>query len=113
MELREFISLTILEICRGVADAREAACEEYNNAPIAPAFMDGYVVNYDDSKICFDLLIANSEETTKGLKGKATIKVLGGEYSTDVRESAAKENRVKFTVPFFPKALGKAKKDFT
>lgn len=104
MNLREFISSALIEICHGVEDAILRRDQESITARISPAFIDPSDKTVDWSqlveKVEFDLAI--SENTANEANGSSTIKVLSfgdlGAKGSHKREYGT-TNRIKFSVP--------------
>ena len=107
MELNRFISETILSVCRGVREARDKACKEFENGVIAPAKFNGIQVQKIEYEISFDIQISVTETERKGKEASAKISVIGGGISKETTTHKENANRIKFSVPFYPTALGK------
>ena len=106
MELRDFISNTIYEICLGIYEAKDKVYEDLNNRPISPARMNGSDIQLYDCKIDFDLSITTTSKSTDTKKGGIITVV---EASIDKSSASSQEaiNKVKFSIPFFPQAISK------
>lgn len=104
MELREFITQTLVEIQQGVQDAiSQQDAIEGNNGLINPVFsMYGLPGKEQVQKVEFDVAVTATDKASGG--GKAGIKVFsvefGGEGSKGSEHSVA--SRVKFTIPLVP-----------
>ncbi|MDR1196860.1 MAG: hypothetical protein LBL08_01110 [Candidatus Nomurabacteria bacterium] len=107
MDLKDFISTTIIDICMGIKDAQKTVHGKANNMPvIAPAFLNG-VSQLEDNveKISFDILVS-ATNTTNAQKGVgAKIHVINGSIGKENSSVNIAENRISFSVPFYPQAL--------
>ncbi len=112
IDLKDFISQTIIDICLGIKKAQRVIFEEVKNVPIAPAFMSGKsVISKSEQKISFDIMISASsvQKTDKG--GSAKISVIGGSINKENSFINTAANRVQFSIPFYPQALEKYKEN--
>ena len=109
MELKDFISKAIIDICRGIKEAQRTIYDEVQNVPIAPAFMDGKSkLKEGEQKISFDIWVSISNNTKMDKTGEAKIiNVIGGSINKETSASNAIANRIQFSVPFYPQALEK------
>lgn len=103
MELKEFITQTLVQIQQGVQDAIAQQSTGANNGIINPVFsMYDSVGKEQIQKVEFDVAVTATDKSSGG--GKAGIKVfsveLGGEGSKGSESSVA--SRVKFTIPLVP-----------
>lgn len=103
MELREFITQTLVQIQQGVQDAIEQQDAAKTNGIINPVFsMNGRPGRDHLQKVEFDVAVTATDKASGG--GKAGIKVfsveLGGEGAKGTEHSVA--SRVKFTIPVVP-----------
>lgn len=109
MELKDFISETILQIASGVMDAKEK-CKELdvivnpdltvgaNNAYYVPN-KGTYPVERRVQIINMDICVTVSESENNGIEGKVGIKIFGiGANSTESKGST-NESRVRFSIP--------------
>lgn len=113
MELKQFITATLVDINQGVYDAIMELKESQLGAAINPIYSkDGQLNNGHIPKhlqqVEFDIAITTENDTTTESKGavKGGIKVLSGSYdnSTLDKESDTKYSRIKFSVPIIPPA---------
>lgn len=100
MELREFISQTLVDIQGGVNDAIHRAKEGGIPGAINPVWGDvKNAARQDIQVVSFDIAVAVSESADSGVK--AGIKVMG--VGVDGNTTEFKENshtsRIQFTVP--------------
>ncbi len=109
MELKDFISNTIYEICMGIEDAKARIYDEIKNNPIAPAKIDEKDSLLGNSNIEFDLSITTSSENSSDKKA-GLIKVVEANVGKSQSSSQEAMNRVSFSVPFFPQAISEKKK---
>lgn len=108
MELKDFISRAIIDICRGIKEAQRTIYDEVQNVPIAPAFMHGISqLNKGKQEISFDILVSISNNEKAGKNGEAKISVIGGSINKETTTSNTLANRIQFSVPFYPQALEK------
>lgn len=110
MELKDFISNTIYDICMGINEAKEKVWTELNNQPISPGKMGGEDIKLYDNKIDFDLSVTASSEDTNNKK-VGIIKVIEAGIGKTSKSSQEAVNRITFSVPFFPQAISKKDKD--
>ncbi|MDR1696382.1 MAG: hypothetical protein LBR69_07145 [Endomicrobium sp.] len=111
MELKDFISQSIIDICLGIKVAQKTIYEAVENVPIAPAYMGGKsVLEKGEQKISFDIMVetSSSEQTQK--QGDVKIYVVGGSINKESNKNSVNVNRIQFSVPFFPQALEKYEK---
>lgn len=106
MELKDFISKTIVEICEGIRDAQGATRKLTNNTPIAPAYLDGRsVLSKADDRITFDVSVSFSEASEKHKGGGVKIQVINADVDRVSSSSTETTNRIQFSVPYYPQAL--------
>ena len=109
MELKEFISETILQIASGVIDAKEK-CKDLN-VIVNPDLIVGanndyfvpnkgtYSIKRRVQMINMDICVTVSESEKEGIEGKVGIKIFGiGANSTESKDST-NESRVRFSIP--------------
>lgn len=105
MELREFITQTLVQIQLGVQDAIAQQTASGASGAINPVFPSSWgtaVREEHVQKVEFDVAVTATDKSNGG--GKAGIKVfsieLGGEKSGSAEHSIA--SRVKFAIPVVP-----------
>lgn len=108
MELKEFITTTLVEIHEGVSEAiQRLASSGQNLGAINPIpFEDGRMtanaINNNKSNVDFDIAVTTTSADSAGANGG--IKVmgvnLGGSASTSSSDSAV--TRIKFSIPCIP-----------
>ena len=107
MELKEFISATLVEIHLGVKDAINTLSEHDNSGAVNPiASPDGEMtsvqINEARKNVDFDIAVTTTSEDN--INGNAGIKVmglnLGGSGSTTATDSYV--TRIKFSIPCIP-----------
>lgn len=109
MELREFITQTLVQIQLGVQDAIQQQIASDANGAINPVFPTSWSTDPTPGaehvqKVEFDVAVTATDKSNGG--GKAGIKVfsveLGGEKLNSAERSIA--SRVKFAIPVVPPA---------
>lgn len=101
MELRQYVSGALIEICEAVEEAREKV-KRTSGIAIAPSSIDG-VVQEDPSMIEFDVSIVVSESANQDGKGGAQINVvaanlqIGGSAASSTKSES--QQRIRFAVP--------------
>jgi len=86
MELKEFISQTLVEIVEGVQDAKDTA----KHGTIMPQSRAGTA-----QQVHFDVAVTTTSSTTGG--GKVSVMGIGGEIGGQSEHQAV--SRIKFDVP--------------
>lgn len=113
MELREFITETLVQIQEGVQGAIDRRRASANSAgAINPVWgADANAINADHlQKVDFDVAVTVTDKG--GVSGKGGLKIfsfeMGAEASKSLEHSTA--SRIKFTVPIIPavQIVGKA-----
>ncbi|MFA7638390.1 MAG: hypothetical protein WCY02_03675 [Parvibaculum sp.] len=103
MELKQYISETLVEICEAVSDAKEKVRKSVGIA-IAPGTIDS-VAQSAPSLIEFDISILVSDTSSKEGKGSARIKVVAVDFqmggSAGGSSKAESQQRIRFSVPVF------------
>lgn len=103
MELKDFISQTLSQICQGIESARQNT--QSSGAVIAPRMDNETTASLNQAKsrsaqmIHFEVLLENREEAGKngGLKVAAGFFSVGGKANN--KEAAAHTHKVSFDVP--------------
>lgn len=113
MELKEFITATLVEIQQGVQDAIYE-CEQLKlKGVINPIYSaDGNIssqhISSHRQNVDFDIAVTteNSSSSQQDGKVKGGIKVLSGsiDKSDTEKESDSKSSRIKFSIPIIPPA---------
>lgn len=106
VNLKDFISKTLLEICYGIGDAQNSLESDIKNCPIAPARVEGKDVS-GKTMISFDIALTTTVADTSKKDGGVNIKVISGDYSEEKNYSNERVHRIKFEVPFYPQAVRK------
>ena len=109
MELKNFISTTIYEICMGIEDAKNRVEKELENQPISPANIEGKTDHIKESKIDFNLSVTSSTESSTDTKA-GIIKVIEAGIGKSSSLSHEAINKVSFSIPFYPEAIFKNNK---
>lgn len=104
MELKDFISNTLYEICMGIGDAKRRVHEELNNHPISPGMLAGKIAQTNESQVDFHLSVTSQSENSNEKKA-GVIKVVEAGIGNTNKLSHEAVNRVSFSVPFFPQAI--------
>jgi len=108
MDLKDFISKSIIDICLGIKEAQRAVFEHVENVPIAPAFLSGVnLLENGAEKISFDILVAISDSSKTEKGGEAKISVIGGNIGKETTNEQSLAHRIQFSIPFYPQALEK------
>ena len=100
MELRDFISGTLVDIQGGVNDAIHQAKEgEIPGAinPVWGAVQD--TARQDIQFVSFDIAVAVSESADSGLKGGIKVMGMGVDGTTTEFKENSHTSRIQFTVP--------------
>lgn len=106
MDLKDFISKSIVDICLGIKEAQGIVFKHVDNVPIAPAFMSGVSqLEGGPEKISFDILVSISDSSKIEKDGKAKISVIGGSIGKETNTEQNSAHRIQFSVPFYPQAL--------
>ena len=119
MELREFVSATIVDICNGIKDAQEQV--NSTGACVSPGIARDTIARdpdnaYTPQYLDFDVAVTITENTdnASGVKTKASISVLGITLSINGKNVDTKSlseihiSRIKFSVPvLYPMAAPK------
>lgn len=109
IELREFITKVLEDICLGISKAQTNVSKELDNYPIAPVRMNGISV-FKESEVSFDIAITTSNQEKNGKEGGAKISVIGASINKENVTTKDNINRIQFSVPFYPAALNKKNK---
>lgn len=111
MQLKNFISQSIIDICCGVNEAQKIVYEKFKNFPVAPAYVEGKnVAIKSEQTISFDILVKTSESEYNQKQGSAKIYVVDGTLNNTNNLSNVSTNRIQFSVPFYPQALSSTEK---
>lgn len=111
MELKEFITASLVEIQQGVQDAINVCHQEKISGVINPAVSDtGSITSIHISshiqKVEFDIAVTTENSNTSQESGnmKGGIKVLSGsvDKSATEKDSDSKSSRIKFIIPIIP-----------
>jgi hypothetical protein len=119
MELKEFIKQSLIDICGGISEAREATgCVQGDGCKL-------YVISPDylgehNNKIRFDIAVSVSERTSAkgsadmGVGGSSLLQVVGLKAGVggEVEKGSASDssNRISFEILFCPQYLDRATK---
>jgi hypothetical protein len=107
MELKEFISRSLVDIIEGVTMAQAATLEHAKAGgmgsihPIGPA-INPKMFSGDDSAVKivdFDVAVTVTEGISSEVEGKAGISVIGLNAQLQQESSHSKVSRIKFQVP--------------
>lgn len=114
VNLKKFISQTIIEICDGIADAKSHSVTTYDNGLVAPYKIDGEIQS-TYHLINFDILIDVSNNTnTKmgaGVDGAVNIYLAAskigffGKWGFEKHKNINTQQRITFSVPYVPQGL--------
>ncbi len=106
MELKDFISKSLTEICEGVMEARDLMISKIDNCPIAPAS-----VSNSKDRILLEQYIEFNVEVVVSTEGTLTAKAGGAAILMRGEGSSTEKNlsshNIKFAIPFYPAALCK------
>lgn len=99
MELKDFISSTLVQIQEGVNQAMVQVRSDANNGMINPEFTGAYP---SKQTVHFDIALTTSDEDKSGAKGGIKVAGLsiGAEGSQATKSSSV--SRVQFSIPFVP-----------
>ncbi len=109
MELKEFLSETLLSIIAGVTDAQKKAAE--HGALINPTGLMRNITNVSDNaiwdnrnnnyaqSISFDVAITAEDSATGGAKVKVLTGILGGNIGGEKGSKNSVASRIQFVVP--------------
>ncbi|MFC1659621.1 hypothetical protein ACFL0U_03585 [Pseudomonadota bacterium] len=112
MEIKEFISESIKQICLGIGEARDWGIKELDgNCLIAPLLMMGKPVENMEQKIHFDIAVVTSTDKKINIEGGTKLKLVsavrvGGDLKKQNSTKTDNTHRISFTVPFYPQGLG-------
>lgn len=106
MDLKTFISETIVGIIEGVADAQQRVAEGFDTAAVAlldrPGEQAGWR-NPNFKAVAFDVAITSAQEESKETGAKGGLKVYVLSASVDGKDAASSKSssvsRVQFEVP--------------
>jgi hypothetical protein len=104
LELKDFISKTLEDICLGIKDAQGKVSARLKNYPIAPAFVDGESA-IKETAISFDIAGTDSTDAKNAKVGAAKIAVVSASINKENAASNISMHRIQFSVPFYPQAL--------
>lgn len=110
IDLRDFISQTLIDICYGVSNAQKHMIKTINNQPIAPVNFNGHCVDSLEQKVSFDICVTASNDKKISKEGGISIRVLSGEAKGEQSEYHSQTNRIQFTIPFYPQAVSPSTK---
>jgi len=106
MDLKTFISETIIGIIEGVADAQQRVAEDFDTAAVALLDRPGEQArwrNPDFKSVAFDVAITSAQEESKETGAKGGLKVYVISASVDGKDAASTKlssvSRVRFEVP--------------
>lgn len=111
MELKEFITATLVEIQEGVQDAIEQCQNKKLSGVINPAYTSNGAITASHisshtQNVEFDIAVTTEATTINEEKGtiKGGIKVVSGsvDKSDSDKESDSKSSRIKFSIPIIP-----------
>lgn len=112
MELKDFISTTIISICEGIAKAKEHTNDKYKNCIVAPGRINGYEVgNRPDERYNIDFEICVTTEKSKDGKTGGGLKLKIFDMGADIEKNTTNKNgrtdvnRIKFSVPYLPQGF--------
>lgn len=109
MDLKDFVSQTLISIVEGVRESQEAAKE--NGAFINPGGLMRNTGNISDNSIwdnrtnnyaqhvTFDVAVTAEDSSTGGAKVKVLAGILGGDVGGEKGNKNSVASRVQFTVP--------------
>lgn len=113
MELREFITATLVEIQQGVQEAINECEEKKIAGVINPIYsktgnISSQHIASHRQNVDFDIAVTteNSSSSQEAGKMKGGIKVISGsiDKSDTEKESDSKSSRIKFSIPIIPPA---------
>ncbi|PHR68282.1 hypothetical protein [Alcanivorax sp.] len=100
MELREFISQTLVDIQGGVNDAIHKAKAGEIPGAINPVWGGAKEAGREDIQVVsFDIAVAVSESTDSGVKGGIKVMGIGVDGDTTEFKENSHTSRIQFTVP--------------
>lgn len=108
MELKEFISTTISEICDGIAVAKAQVNNKFANCIVAPGHINGESVGNrpeDRYDIDFDVCVTVEESGHKNGSLSAKLKVINFDKNSGTNNNTVHINRVRFSVPYLPQGF--------
>ena len=112
MQLKDFISNALIEICSGIAEAKQ----HVETGAIAPPYKicaDGKRENTDGVEhitfeVCVTVNNTTNSESNKGFKA-GILQVISAEIGkntkTETNLSSNNVNKIAFSVPYFPQAI--------
>ena len=108
MDISQFVSETIKQICIGIKEAKEA-CKEKND-PVAPVAIKGVRLDESVQMIHFDICAVATEEKKGG--GGISIQIptiINGEIGKNTNIQTSCTQRIQFSSPFIPSACSSKK----
>lgn len=102
MELKDFITNSVLDVMNAIHDAQRAWAESVDKGAINPVWDNTDRLRDHVQMMEFD--IAVTAESSKSGGGKAGIKVVGVEIggSGEAKSQSSTVSRIKFAVPIVP-----------
>lgn len=108
LELKDFISSTIIAICEGIAEAKEQTNSKYENCIIAPGHINGKPVGrnpIDRYAIDFEVCVTVEDNNSKTGGMAAKLSVLNFDKNITAESNTVHVNRIKFSVPYLPQGF--------
>lgn len=108
VDISQFVSETIKQICIGIKEAKEA-CKEKND-PVAPVAIKGVRLDESVQMIHFDICAVATEEKKGG--GGISIQIptiINGEIGKNTNIQTSCTQRIQFSIPFIPSACSSEK----
>ncbi len=110
MELKDFISKSLQDICEGIKESREnIELLLGGNQVIAPGRIEGKA-QLSQSSIDFDIAVTHSQTDIKSKGGNLKISVVAGELSNKSNLRNETISRLRFSVPYLPQGIKPNKK---
>jgi hypothetical protein len=109
MELEDFISESIKQICFGIRKAQKEVSDKIgNNCPITPRtkFNGKGDVGYEEKEnITFDIAITVTDDNKLNASGAIGIRSLGFGAKGETSKKEENIHRISFSIPFYPSLL--------
>jgi hypothetical protein len=98
MELDEFVRNVIVQLCKGVNDAKEPA-QEFGGA-VNPVRVRGELADtHQRTAVEFDVAVGLESVSEGGGKAKISVFSIGADIGTSRQTTSSTTNRIRFTVP--------------
>lgn len=106
MDISEFITQTLNQICEGIRNAKTDQHEQTGNEPLAPCKIGYNNLSEEIQLIKFDIsaVVTDSSQKEGGIKIQIPAFLFGASGAAQASQQSSFTQRIQFSVPFVPSA---------